>query len=98
MKIAHAAEGFGLDAEPHGPRAEPAPLYGRHPELQLLRDGLVHPKVPTFGPPVYVEGYRDELDSIDKNGCVQPPEGPGMGVTLDWDYIEKHKTDRAEYT
>jgi L-alanine-DL-glutamate epimerase and related enzymes of enolase superfamily len=26
-----------------------------------------------------------------KNGCTQLPEGPGMGVEVDWDKIEKYK-------
>ena len=98
MKIAHAAEGFGLDAEPHGPGPSQRHCMAAIRNSNYYEMGLVHPKVPTFHPPVYLDGYSDELDSIDKNGCVQPPEGPGMGVTLDWDYIEKHKTNRVEYT
>ena len=52
---------------------------------------LVHPKAP-FVPqaPVFKGGYRDGLDAIDKNGCVSVPQGPGLGVEYDWDYITKH--------
>ena len=61
--------------------------------------GLVHPKLKaTAAPPVYLDAYGDQLDSIDENGCVQPPEGPGLGVKLDWDFIEKHKMAHVEYT
>ena len=40
----------------------------------------------------YRRRYRDAIDAIDKSGCVQPPDGPGLGVTYDWDFIERHKT------
>ncbi|MFT5370461.1 MAG: L-alanine-DL-glutamate epimerase-like enolase superfamily enzyme, partial [Candidatus Latescibacterota bacterium] len=41
--------------------------------------------------------YSDSLDAIDKNGCVPVPEGPGLGVELDWDFIEKHRTGKVTY-
>jgi len=46
---------------------------------------------------VYTEDYEDQLDSIDEDGCVDVPEGPGLGVTLDWDYIEKNTIDKVVY-
>ena len=60
--------------------------------------GLVHPQISTATPPVYLDGYSDQLDSIDENGCVQVPEGPGLGVTLDWGYIESRKVAKVEWT
>ena len=46
--------------------------------------GLVHPNVPSTKPPIYDERrWLDELDSVDANGCVDVPDGPGLGVTLD---------------
>ena len=36
----------------------------------------------------------DELDAIDADGCVSIPDGPGLGVTYDWDWIEGHTTGR----
>jgi len=37
------------------------------------------------------------LDAIDESGCVYAPEGPGLGVELDWDYIKKHKTAELKF-
>ena len=37
MKLAHAAEGLGLDIEFHGPG--PAPVHGGSARHKLLRDG-----------------------------------------------------------
>ena len=56
----------------------------------------MHPKVDPFHAPVYLN-YEDKLDSIDENGNVSVSDGPGLGVELDWDYIEKHRTGRVEF-
>ncbi len=96
MKIAHAAEGFGLDVELHGPGPIRRHIMASIRNTNYYEMGLVHPKLKPFGSPVY-KNYRDTLDAIDKNGCVDVPEGPGLGVEIDWDYIYKHKTDGTEY-
>ena len=58
--------------------------------------GLVHPKLSNIAcPPVYACGYTDQLDSVDENGCVDVPEGPGLGVVYDWKGIEKYRTGEA---
>ena len=44
MKIAHAAEGFGLDVEIHAPGPAASPLHGRDPQHQLLRTGAGPPQ------------------------------------------------------
>jgi L-alanine-DL-glutamate epimerase-like enolase superfamily enzyme len=59
--------------------------------------GLLHPKVPPFNPPVYAGDYRDGIDAIDKNGCVQVPQGFGLGIEYDWEYITRHTTGVAVY-
>ena len=50
--------------------------------------GLVHPRMDTFNPEPYASEYSDSLRSIGKDGCVSVPEGPGLGIELNWDYIE----------
>ncbi len=99
MKIAHAAEGFGLDVEMHAPAGpERRHLMAAMHNSNYYEMALVHPKAPLVPrPPVYKDGYEDSLDAIDENGCVQVPEGPGLGVEYDWDYISKHSTDVTVY-
>ena len=97
MKIAHAAEGFGLDMELHGPGPVRRHVMAAMRNTNYYEMGLVHPKIGSFAPPVYKDGYRDEIDAIDKNGCVQVPQGPGLGVEYDWDYITKHSTGVTVY-
>ena len=47
--------------------------------------------------PIYLDGYSDEPDAIDSDGNVHVPDALGLGVRLDWDYIEKHRTARAVF-
>ncbi len=98
MKIAHAAEGLGLDIELHAPTGPVRRhLMAAIHNCNYYEMGLVHPKGPhILEPPVYI-GYRDGLDAIDSKGCVQPPRGPGLGVEYDWDFITKHSKGVAVY-
>ena len=38
--------------------------------------------------------FRDRLtsrpDALDENGCVRPPEGPGLGIDVDEDFLAAH--------
>ena len=46
---------------------------------------------------IYKSDYRDGLDAVDENGCISVPEGPGLGVEYDWDFIMKNRVDGVEY-
>lgn len=35
------------------------------------------------------------LDSIDRNGMVKVPMGPGLGAEYDWNYIAKNSTGKV---
>ena len=86
MKIAHAAEGLGLDVEIHGPGPAHRHLMTAIRNTNYYELGLVHPKAPAHYGYAY-QDYTEDLDAIDQNGCVFAPTGPGLGVRLDWDYI-----------
>jgi len=91
MKLAHAAEGLGIDIEMHGPGPAQRHLMTSVRNTNYYEMGLVHPKCAgtVFDP---YTNYRDGLDAIDEQGCVYAPTGPGLGVDLDWDYIRGHQT------
>lgn len=92
MKIAHLAEAFGVDVEFHacGPAHRHCMAAVRNTSFYEL--ALVGPGSPNAVPPVYSCGYSDQLDGVDADGCFPVPEGPGLGVAYDWDFIRKHQT------
>ncbi|MGI6379705.1 MAG: enolase C-terminal domain-like protein [Anaerolineae bacterium] len=93
IKLAHAAEGLGIDIEFHGPGPAQRHCMTSVRNTNYYEMGLVHPKCAGTVTQVHTD-YRDGLDAIDGNGCVYAPEGPGLGVTLDWDYIRAHEVGR----
>ena len=96
MKVAHAAEGYGMDVELHiaGPAQRHCMAAMRNSNFYEM--GLVHPKLSNIAcPPVYADGYTDQLESIDADGCVDVPQGPGLGVEYDWAGIEKNRVDEV---
>jgi L-alanine-DL-glutamate epimerase-like enolase superfamily enzyme len=99
MKMAHMAEGFGLDCEIHAPGPAPRHCMASIRNTNYYELGLVHPKVPgrRAQAPVFADSYSDDLDAVDAKGCVHVPEGPGLGVTIDWDWVAKHETGKVVY-
>ncbi len=97
LKIAHVAEGFGVDAEVHAPGPAQRHLMAALRNSNYYEMALVHPKVVYARNQIYAGDYRDGLDAIDENGCVDVPEGPGLGVTYNWELIEKNRTGMVTY-
>jgi L-alanine-DL-glutamate epimerase-like enolase superfamily enzyme len=96
MKIAHAAEGFGLDCEIHAPGPAHRHCMAAIRNTNYYELGLLHPKMASTTPPVYLD-YSDDIDSIDARGHVPVPTGPGLGVQLDWDFIKSHSAGVTTY-
>jgi L-alanine-DL-glutamate epimerase-like enolase superfamily enzyme len=97
MKVAHLAEAFGLDCEIHaaGPAQRHCMAAMRNSnwyELSLVAPGVANPVPPVFG-----SNYSDALEAIGEDGCVPVPDGPGLGVEYDWDYIAKNRTALQEF-
>jgi L-alanine-DL-glutamate epimerase-like enolase superfamily enzyme len=92
MKIAHLAEAFGVDVEIHacGPAHRHCMAATRNTNFYEV--ALVGPDTPNAVPPVYTCGYSDQLDCIGEDGCVPVPQGPGLGVTYDWDFVRRQQT------
>ncbi len=97
IKIAHIAEGFGVDAEVHAPGPAQRHLMAALRNSNYYEMALVHPKVEYAKNQIYACDYQDGLYAVDENGCVDVPEGAGLGVTYNWDLIEKHRTGLVEF-
>lgn len=92
LKIAHLCEALGLDVQIHacGPahRAVIAALRNTH----FYEMALMGPGMRNIVPPVYRDGYSDQPEDLGPDGCVPLPDGPGLGVSYDWAFIEKNCT------
>jgi L-alanine-DL-glutamate epimerase-like enolase superfamily enzyme len=97
MKIAHSAEGFGLDVEVHAPGPAQRHCIAAIRNTNYYELGLVHPRIPSTTPPVYACDYSDDLQAIDAEGHVPVPRGPGLGVPIEWDWVRAQQTDRVVY-
>ncbi|GAB2971116.1 enolase C-terminal domain-like protein [Actinotalea caeni] len=98
MKTAHAAEALGIDMEVHasGPAQRHCMAAIRNTnyyELGLLDPLSGNPLLPD----VYADGYREDLDAVGQDGCVGVPDGPGLGVSYDWDRIGAQNADRRVF-
>ena len=96
-RIRSQAEAFGLDCEIHaaGPAQRHCMAAMRNSnwyELSLVAPGVRNPVPPVFG-----SGYSDQLEDVGADGCFPVPEGPGLGVEYDWDFITKNRTALHEY-
>jgi len=98
MKIAHITEGFGLDVEYHAPCPARRHCMAATRNTNYYEMALVHPDGPcTRHVPAYEGDYAEQLDSVDSEGCVLVPDGPGLGVGVDWDYIVDREIDRVTF-
>jgi L-alanine-DL-glutamate epimerase-like enolase superfamily enzyme len=89
MKIAHMTEAFGLDVEFHAPGPAQRHCMAAARNANYYELALVHPNCANTQPPVYEGDYSDMINAIDETGCVEVPDGPGLGVDYDWDYISE---------
>jgi L-alanine-DL-glutamate epimerase-like enolase superfamily enzyme len=97
IKVARMAEGFGLDVEFHAPGPAQRHCMAAVRNSNYYEMALVHPECTNTTPPVYLGDYSDQLDSVDSDGTVPVPDGPGLGVEYDWDYIENNALGSRTY-
>ncbi len=87
-KVAVTAEGLGMDLEIHSCGPVMRHLMAACRNANFYEVNLVHPDCPNaWSLPVYEGGYSDQLECVDPDGCVGVPDGPGFGVTYDWEAI-----------
>jgi len=92
IKRARVAEGFGIDVEFHAPGPAQRHCIAATRNANYYELALVHPNCANTPPPIYRGDYSDEIDTIAGDGTVSVPDGPGLGVEYDWDFIKANKT------
>jgi L-alanine-DL-glutamate epimerase-like enolase superfamily enzyme len=90
MKIAHFAEALGLDVELHAPGPAHRHCMAAIRNTNYYELSMVGPSRGDFNAPVYTCGYSDKLDDVGQDGCFPVPTGPGLGVSYDWEYIDRN--------
>jgi L-alanine-DL-glutamate epimerase-like enolase superfamily enzyme len=58
---------------------------------------LIGPEMPNTVPPVYACGYSDQPEAVGTDGCVPVPDGPGLGVSYDWDFISQNRISHVVF-
>ena len=93
MKLAHACEAIGLDIEMHGPGPAQRQCMAAIRNTNYYEMGLLHPKAPaSHAEELYLDGYQDNLEAVDGSGNIPVPQGPGLGVPINWEWVERNRT------
>lgn len=92
MKVAHACEALGIDVEFHGPGPAQRQCMASIRNTNYYEMGLLHPKAPASHDPNLFIDYEDELDAVDDKGCIPVPQGPGLGVAINWEWVDRNRT------
>lgn len=85
MKTAHLAESFGIQCELHTAIYHPLELVNLHCAGAIKNCEFFELLWPTS---VYDFGLREPL-AIDEEGYAYLPDGPGLGIDLDWEFIQE---------
>ena len=97
MKLAHAAEGLGLDIELHSPGPAQRQCMAAIRNTNYYELSGSRAKGPNSNQlPIYTDGYSDQIDDA-TDGHFPVPQGPGLGVTYDWEMIQRRRTDLVVY-
>ncbi len=97
MKIAHFCEGLGLDLQLHAVGPAHRLCMSAIRNTLMYEMALIGPEMPNMTAPVYTCGYSDQPSELPSDGCVAVPDGLGLGVTYDWDYIERNKVNSLSF-
>ena len=97
LKIAHLCEALGLDVQFHACGPAHRVVIAATRNTHFYEMALMGPGMPNMIPPVYTCSYSDQPEDLGKDGCVPVPDGPGLGVSYDWDFIERNRTGLFVY-
>ena len=85
MKSIHLYESFGMSIELHGNTIGNLHCLGAMGiDGKYFERGLLHPMLDYEKPKPW---FRKIYDPMDKDGYVKIPDGPGLGLDFDFDYI-----------
>jgi L-alanine-DL-glutamate epimerase-like enolase superfamily enzyme len=92
-KVCHTVETAGMDVEPHVGGPAHLHLASTLRNSRYFEHGLLHPEV---GFEWYNDqGFEGAVEAVDSEGRVAVPDGPGLGVEIDWTFVEERGTDHT---
>jgi L-alanine-DL-glutamate epimerase-like enolase superfamily enzyme len=99
MKLAHFCDAIGMEVQLHTAGPMHRHCMAAIPNTHFYELGLVNPDRRSNGlqPPIYADDYEDCIDNVGADGCVDVPQGPGLGVEYDWDKINAWETGRTVF-
>jgi L-alanine-DL-glutamate epimerase-like enolase superfamily enzyme len=97
MKIAHFCEGLGLDLQLHACGPAHRVCLSAMRNTHMYEMALMGPGMRNIVAPVYTCGYSDQPEDLPADGCVPVPDGPGLGVSYDWEFIEAQQTRQLRF-
>jgi L-alanine-DL-glutamate epimerase-like enolase superfamily enzyme len=87
MKTIHLCESFGMRCEIHGGGFANLAALCAMKNGEFYERGLLHPFVDYERPP---EWLHELADPMDEQGFVRASQRPGLGMNINFDYIEKN--------
>jgi L-alanine-DL-glutamate epimerase-like enolase superfamily enzyme len=93
MKAAGAVQSFGLDVELLLGGPAHAHVMSALRNSSYFEHGLLHPEVDWL----HDQAFVGEPESIADDGTMRVPDGPGLGVEIDWAFVEERRTDHTVY-
>lgn len=97
LKIASFCQALGLDIQYHACGPAHRAVMAATPNTHFYEMALIGPAMRNTVPPVYMCGYSDQADALGTDGCVAVPDGRGLGVSYDWDFIERNRVKRIVF-
>ncbi|ESQ83062.1 hypothetical protein AEAC466_14460 [Asticcacaulis sp. AC466] len=88
LKVCHLAEAHGMNCELHTTTMGPMDIANLHVACAVRNSEYFEMFVPedTFQIPM----KQSLHDFIDGNGDIHVPTGPGLGIDIDWDLVDKN--------
>jgi L-alanine-DL-glutamate epimerase-like enolase superfamily enzyme len=96
LKIGHFCQSLGLDVQYHACGPAHRAIISVTPNTHFYELALIGPDMPNAIPPVYLDSYSDQAEAVTGEG-LPVPDGEGLGVTYDWEFIERNRTQHLVF-
>jgi L-alanine-DL-glutamate epimerase-like enolase superfamily enzyme len=88
LKTADTAEAFGVDVELLLGGPAHMHLMSALRNSSFFEHGLLNPESDW----ILNQGFEGDPEAVDDDGRMPVPDGPGLGVDVDWDFVERRRT------